>query len=367
MNIGKLYKQYGLTLALAVLTILLTVACSKEEPSSVQPTSAASIPNAGKSVREESETSASAKESVRTAFRQEEQVDRQAEQGSEPKGDTNRNPIEAVLRMYEALQADDSESYFQHADIPSVRISPAKLKVLIEEAGKREVRPERFMVFDKEMLDQASRQLLAITYGSQAEIVLEELSQGDHNLWFVTAFTDGLKVVEQSTIYPGAYELGREAAMEELIAVEIRHTAEDRAFLAAKAKMPVLTPVQTVSLLYQAAQAEDQETFYAISGGAEGYFSGHYVQDMVEFTEWMKSFESVQHVRIEPVSKENIAENYRVEFDKRFGSAWQFIVAWGSEGEASYQGTYWIMAPGGDESRYVVRQVLTANLESFFR
>lgn len=269
--------------------------------------------------------------------------------------------------MYEALQANDSESYFQHADIPSVRISPAKLKVLIEEAGRREVRPERFTVFDKAGLDQESSRLFALTYGSQAEIVLEELSQGDHNLWFVTAFTDGLKVVEQSTIYPGAYELGREAAMEELIAVEIRHTAEDRAFLAAKAKKPVLTPVQTVSLLYQAAQAEDPETFFAMSGGDEGYFSDHYVQDMVEFTEWMKSFESVQHVLIEPISHEKIAGSYREEYNKRFGPAWQFVVAWGSEDEAGHQGAYWIMAPSGDGTRYVVKQALTADLESFFR
>ena len=80
--------------------------------------------------------------------------------------------------------------------------------------------------------------------------------------------------------------------MEELIAVEIRHTAEDRAFFAAKAKQPVWNPVQTVSLLYQAAQAEDAETFHTMSGGGEGYFSGQYERDMVEFTEWMKSLKA---------------------------------------------------------------------------
>ena len=79
--------------------------------------------------------------------------------------------------------------------------------------------------------------------------------------------------------------------MEELIAIEIRHTAEDRTFLA-KAKRPVWNPVQTVSLLYQATGG-GCGNLYAMSGGDEGYFSGQYARDMVEFTEWMRAFESV--------------------------------------------------------------------------
>ncbi|MCT1399792.1 MULTISPECIES: hypothetical protein [unclassified Paenibacillus] len=364
------YLRSGQILIMAVMTMMLMVACTKEVPGSVsvqQNRSTSATPSAGEAGNA-SEMPPPARESLRTAFHSEEQSHHQVKQEVEPPaGESNHDPIEAVLNMYEALQANDSASYFRHADIASVRMSPAMLKVLFEEAGKREVRPERFKLFDKEGLDRESRQLLSLTYGSQAEVVLEELSQGDHNLWFVTAFPDGLKVVEQSTIYPGAYELGREATMEELIAIEIRHTAEDRTFLAAKAKQPVWNPVQTVSLLYQAAQAEDAETFYAMSGGDEGYFSGQYARDMVEFTEWMRAFESVQHISIESVPQENLAGSYREEYNKSFGDAWQFIVAWDPKDEAGYQGTYWIMAPGEDGIRYVVKQTLTANLESFFR
>ena len=104
--------------------------------------------------------------------------------------------------------------------------------------------------------------------------MLEELSQGDHNLWFVTAFPDGLKVVEQSTIYPGAYELGREATMEELIAIEIRHTAEDRTFLAKKSEAPVWNPVQTVSLLYQAKTGGGCGNLLCDVGWRRGIFFG---------------------------------------------------------------------------------------------
>ncbi|MEC0202305.1 hypothetical protein P4H39_06630 [Paenibacillus lautus] len=364
----QLYQRSGQILALAVMTIMLMVACTKEVPGSIQQNrSSAAAPSAGVAGNQ-SEMPAAASESLLTAFQREDQSNPQVKQESEPpEGESNHNPIETVLDMYEALQANDSTTYFRHADIPSVRMSPAKLEVLFEEAGKREVRPERFKLFDREGLDRESRQLLSLTFGSQAEIVLEELSQGDHNLWFVTAFTDGLQVVEQATIYPGAYELGREATMEELIAIEIQHTAEDRAFLAAKAKQPVWNPVQTVSLLYQAAQAEDAETFYSMSGGGEGYFSGQYARDMVEFTEWMTSFESVQHISIESVPRENMAASYREEYNERFGGAWQFIVAWDPKDEAGYQGTYWIMAPSEDGTRYVVKQTLTANLESFFK
>ncbi|MGG4105398.1 hypothetical protein AAXB25_15875 [Paenibacillus lautus] len=364
----RAYQRFGQIIVLAVMTIMLLVACTKEVPGSIpQNRSTAAEPSAGEAGNS-SEMPAAATVSSRTAFQPEDQRNHQVKQEAEsPEGESNYDPIEAVLNMYEALQANDSTLYFRYADIPSVRMSPAKLKVLFEEAGKREVRPERFKLFDREGLERESRQMLALTYGSQAEIVLEELSQGDHNLWFVTAFTDGLKVVEQSTVYPGAYELGREATMEELIAIEIQHTAEDREFLAAKAKQPVWNPVQTVSLLYQAAQAEDAETFYAMSGGGEGYFSGQYARDMVEFTEWMKSFESVQHISIESVPPENMAGSYREKYNKSFGDTWQFIVAWDPKHETGYQGTYWIMAPSEDGIQYVVKQTLTANLESFFK
>ena len=132
-----------------------------------------------------------------------------------------------------------------------------------------------------------------------------------------------------------------------------------------EAGVSVWNPVQTVSLLYQAAQAEDAETFYAMSGGSEGYFSGQYARDMVEYTEWMKSFESVQHISIESVPRGNTAGSYREEYNERFGDTWQFIVAWDPKDEAGYQGTYWIMAPSEDGIQYVVKQTLTANLESF--
>lgn len=362
------YLRSGQILIMAVMTIMLMVACTKEVPESVWQSRSTVAASDAREAGNPAAIPLPARESLRTAFRSEDQSNYQAKQESEPpEEESNHDPIDAVLDMYEALQTNDSAMYFRHADIPSVRMSPAKLKVLFEEAGKREVRPERFKLFDREGLDRESRQLLSLTYGSQAAIVLEELSQGDQNLWFVTAFTDGLKVVEQSTIYPGAYELGREATMEELIAIEIQHTAEDRAFLAVKAKRPVWNPVQTVSLLYQAAQVEDADTFYAMSGGGEGYFSGQYAQDMVGFTEWMRAFESVQHISIESVPRENMAASYREEYNERFGDAWQFIVAWDPKDEAGYQGTYWIMAPSEDGTRYVVKQTLTANLESFFK
>ncbi len=361
------YRRNGQLMVLAVIMMMLA-ACAKEAPIAEQITPPTAAAPGAEETAKPAEMPSAAKESLRTAFPQEDPSHRQVKQEAEqPEGESNRDPVEAVLDMYEALQASDSASYFRHADIPSVRMSPTMLKVLFEEAGKREVRAERFKLFDKEGLDEVSSRLLSLTYGSQAEIVLEELSQGDQNLWFVTAFADGLKVVEQSTVYPGAYELGREATMEELIAVEIQHTAEDRAFFAAKAKQPVWNPVQTVSLLYQAAQAEDAETFHTMSGGGEGYFSGQYDRDMVEFTEWMKSFESVQHMSIESVSRENIAYGYSQEYDERFGDGWQFIVAWDPRDEAGYQGTSWIMAPSEDGTRYVVKQTLTANLESFFK
>ncbi|MGE7824838.1 hypothetical protein [Paenibacillus sp. NPDC093718] len=362
------YLRSGQILIMAVMTIMLMVACTKEVPGSIQQNrSTSAAPSAGEAGNQ-SGMPAAATEGLRTAFQPEDQNHHQAKQDSEPpEGESNHNPIEAVLDMYEALRSNDSAMFFRHADIPSVRMSPAKLKVLFEEAGKREVRAERFKLFDKEGLDDVSSRLLSLTYGSQAEIVLEELSQGDQNLWFVTTFADRLTVVEQSTIYPGAYELGREATMEELIAIEIQHTAEDRAYLAAKAKQPIWNPVQTVSLLYQAVQAEDAETFYTMSGGDEGYFSGQYVRDMVEFTEWMRAFESVQHISIESVPQENLAGSYREEYNKSFGDTWQFIVAWDPKDEEGYQGTYWIMAPSEDGTRYVVKQTLTANLESFFK
>ncbi|WP_258394582.1 hypothetical protein [Paenibacillus sp. MDMC362] len=362
------YLRSGQILIMAAITIMLMVACTKEVPGSLQQSRSTAAASDALKAGNPAEIPSPAWESLRTALQPEDQSHHQVKQEVEPPaGESNHYPIQAVLSMYEALRANDSASYFRHADIPSVRTSPAMLKVLFEEAGQREVRPERFKLFNKEGLDRESRELLSLTYGTQADVVLEELSQGDHHLWFVTAFTDGLKVVEQSTIYPGAYELGREATMEELIAIEIRHTAEDRAYLAAKAKQPVWNPVQTVSLLYQAARAEDAETFYAMSGGDEGYFSGQYARDMVEFTEWMRPFESVQHIAIESVPQEKLAGSYREEYNKSFGDAWQFIVAWDPRDEAGYQGTYWIMTPSEDGIRYVAKQTLTANLESFFR
>lgn len=362
------YLRSGQILIMAVMTIMLMVACTKEVPGSLQQSRSTAAASDALEAANPAEIPSPAGESLRTGFQSADQSQHQVKQEVEPPGgESNHDPIDAVLDMYEALQTNDTAMYFRHADIPSVRMSSAKLKVLFEEAGKREVRPERFKLFDKDGLDRESRQLLSLTYGTQADVVLEELSQGDHNLWFVTAFTDGLKVVEQSTIYPGAYELGREATMEELIAIEIQHTAEDRVYLADKAKQPVWNPVQTVSLLYQAAQVEDAETFYAMSGGDEGYFSGQSTRDMVEFTEWMRSVESVQHITIESIPQENLAGSYREEYNKSFGDAWQFIVVWDPKDEAGYQGTYWIMAPSEDGIRYVAKQTLTANLESFFR
>lgn len=330
------YPRYRPTVVLVVLAFLLA-ACTKETP-----------PSAARPVSTAAEA--------------------EAEQEAElPEGDVGRDPIQVVLGMYEALQANDSVTYFRLADIPSIRMSPAKLKLTFEEAGKREVRPERFKLFDKAALDLDSRRLLSLTYGSQGEIVLEELSQGDHHVWFVTAFTDGFKVVEQSTIYPGAYELGREAGIEELIAEEISRTAEDRGLLATRAKAPVWNPVQSVTLLYQAAQAEDEETFFAMSGGAEGYFAGEHAGDMTEFSERLRSVEGVQQLLIKSVSRGNIVEAYVEEYDKRFGPDWQFIVAWNPGDEEGKMGTSWIMAPSEDRTRYIVKQTLTGNLEPFLK
>ncbi|GAB6928447.1 hypothetical protein JCM10914A_24300 [Paenibacillus sp. JCM 10914] len=276
-----------------------------------------------------------------------------------------RTAIETVILMYEALQAKDKESYFQHADIPSMRISPAKLEVMMIEAGRRELRPERFMLLDRSVLDPEKLSLLALTYGSQAEVVLEELSHGDRHLWFVNEFPDGPRVVDQNTIYPGAYELGRDAGLEELINVGIEQAAENRRFLAVKSKKPIMTPMQTVSMLYQAAQDGDESTFYQLSGGDEGYFAGRYAQDMVEFSEWMKAFESVQRFPMEDIPRAKLAGAYRADYNERFGSEWQVVVAWDPREESGYMGTSWIMAPGMDGIRYVVKQALTADLKSF--
>ncbi|MGG3283475.1 hypothetical protein [Paenibacillus solani] len=368
MKIGKRsYERYGPTVVLVVLAFLMA-ACTKEmPPSAVQPASTAVAPSE-EGAANDKEWLPVAKESMQMVFLHGDQAETQATQETEqPEGEPKRDPVEAVLGMYEALQANDSKAYFRLSDIPSIRISPAKLKLTFEEAGKREVKPERFMLFDKAVLDPESSRLLSLTYGSQAEIVLEELSQGDFHIWFVTAFTGGLKVVEQSTVYPGAYELGREAEIEELIAEEIRRTAEDRGLLAARAKEPVLNPVQSISLLYQAAQAEDEETFFAMSGGDEGYFAGQHTWDMSEFSETMKSVESVQQMLIKSISRGNIAETYIAEYDQRFGSDWQFIVAWNPEDGEERKGTSWIMVPSGDGTRYVVKQTLTGNLDPFLK
>jgi len=361
------YHRYGLAVVWVALAFLMA-ACAKEmPPSEVRPASIIASPGEEGTANDQ-EWLPVAKESVQTVFLLGDQDDVQATQETElPEEESRRDPVEAVLGMYEALQTNDSAAYFRLADIPSIRISPAKLKLTFEEAGKREVKPERFKLFDKAVLEPESSRLFFLTYGSQAEIVLEELSQGDFHLWFVTAFTGGLKIVEQSTVYPGAYELGREAEIEELIAEEIRRTAEDRGLLAARVKEPVLNPVQSVSLLYQAAQAEDEDTFFAMSGGDEGYFAGQHTWDMAEFSETMKSVESVQQMLIKSVSRGNIAETYIAEYDKRFGSDWQFIVAWNPEDGEESKGTSWIMAPSGDGTRYVVKQTLTGNLAPFLK
>ncbi|WP_242615281.1 hypothetical protein [Paenibacillus solani] len=368
MKIGKrLYQRYGPTVVLVALAFLMAACTNDMPPSEIHPASTAAA-QSEEGTANDKEWLPVAKESVQMVFLHGDQDDVQATQETElPEEEPKRDPVEAVLGMYEALQANDSKAYFRLADIPSIRISPAKLKLTFEEAGKREVKPERFKLFDKAVLDSESSRLLSLTYGSQAEIVLEELSQGDFHIWFVTAFTDGLKVVEQSTVYPGAYELGREAELEELVAEEIRRTAEDRGLLAARAKEPLWNPVQSVSLLYQAAQAEDEETFFAMSGGDEGYFAGQHTWDMSEFSETMKSVESVQQMLIKSVSRGNIAETYIAEYDKRFGSDWQFIVAWNPEDGEESKGTSWIMAPSGDGTRYVVKQTLTGNLDPFLK
>lgn len=345
--------------------MLLTAACS-QEGASPQPLSSAMPASVEElSTARAQQPPAEKSEVQRTANEDKERVGTVSQSLDQLENRRDRMAVDTVLQMYEALHAEDREAYFRYADIASVRMTPSKLDVLIEEAGKRELKPERFRSFDKLTLAEDSRRLLSIHYGSQVELVLEELSYGDQNVWFVNVFPDGPKVIDQTAIYPGAYELGREASFEELVAAGIQSAAEYREFLASNYDTPLWTPIQTVSLLYQAAQEGDEQAFAAIAGGGEGYYAQLYASDMVPFADWMKAYGSVQAFPLELLSHERIAEAFRESCDERYGEDWQLIAAWEPEDPAERRGTYWILTPSTDQTRYVVREAFTGNLQLF--
>ncbi|MUG65310.1 hypothetical protein GNP94_04725 [Paenibacillus campinasensis] len=273
--------------------------------------------------------------------------------------------VDVVAQMYEALEAGNQPAYLKLADIPEMRHSPAKTQALFDEARKRKPHPDRFKLLGKQELDEESRELLDITYGSQAEIVLEELSQGDRHVWIVTIFPDGAKVVDQSTIYPGAYELGRNASIEELVQASILKLIDDRQFLASKHKTPLFTPVQTVALIYQAAQEGNEEAFFAACGGEEGFFAGGRAGDMLEFTQWMSKFGSVLSFPIQELARTHLNAEYTAEYDGRFGPDWHFVAAMDPDDRYAHRGTYWILTPNNDATRYVVREAFTTELDPF--
>lgn len=356
------YRRYGGQF-LSIALMLMAAACSQEGTSPQPLSGTVPAPVEELSTARAQQPPAEKSEVQRPANEDKERKGTASQSLSPQEDSRDRMAVDTVLQMYEALHAEDREAYFRYADIASVRMTPSKLDVLIEEAGKRELKPERFRAFDKHTLAEDSRRLLSIHYGSQVELVLEELSYGDQNVWFVNVFPDGPKVIDHTAIYPGAYELGREASFEELVSAGIQSAAEYREFLASNYDTPLWTPIQTVSLLYQAAQEGDEQAFAALAGGGEGYYAELYASDMMPFADWMKAYGSVQAFPLELLPRERIAEAFRESCDERYGDAWQFVAAWEPENAGERRGAYWILTLSADQTRYVVREAFTGNLQ----
>lgn len=358
-----------LTRVVGVLMLLIITACGNMKDSSVQETSLAAQTEQPSAHIDTISTQALANEeeaSESVSLKLSEGGTGLTDHGEKQARGASLRAVEIVTHMYEALQSGNQPAYFKLADIPEIRISPAKKQALFDEARRRKPEPDRFRLLGKQALDEESRELLAATYGSQSEIVLEELSQGDQNVWIVTLFPDGAKVVDQSTIYPGAYELGRNASIEELVQASLLKLTDDRKFLASKHNTPLFTPVQTVALIYQAAQERNEEAFFAATGGEEGYFAGGRKADMLEFTQWMSEFGSVLDFPIQEVSRTDLSAAYVADYDGRFGADWHFVAAIDPNDGYAHRGTYWILTTSSDATRYIVREAFTTELETFY-
>ncbi|CAM4464221.1 hypothetical protein [Paenibacillus tarimensis] len=269
--------------------------------------------------------------------------------------------VDTVRAMYEALYRDDRPSYAQTAEIPRVMFTPDSLNEVQEEASAVPPAERTLELFDKTLLTPSTLQEFAHTYGTQAEIVMEK-RESDTVLWIVTPLGGGAKVVDEALIYDGAYGLGAGAAHEELADAGISAAMEDRRFLADIYTAPILPPEHTVALLYQAAQEGDEAAFTAAAGGNDSYFGGQDGAAIKPFTDWVNRFGTVESLVIEPVYREELAENRVRDYDLQYGDDWHFVVVWDSMDAAGARGTYWILTTNSDGTGYRVELAFTTEL-----
>lgn len=138
------YRRYGGQF-LSIALMLMAAACSQEGTSPQPLSGTVPAPVEELSTARLQQPPAEKSEVQRPANEDKERKGTASQSLSPQEDSRDRMAVDTVLQMYEALHAEDREAYFRYADIASVRMTPSKLDVLLEEAGKRELKPERFV------------------------------------------------------------------------------------------------------------------------------------------------------------------------------------------------------------------------------